>query len=97
MFSSSKARLYADRLRQLERLGLSTPFESNQPKNTRSDVAITQHGIDLDSPIVDLQGGKNSLRRVAVAGGGETRSESVRLSVRAALAGSELRDVTRLH
>jgi hypothetical protein len=58
MFLSQKKRIYADRLRQLERLGLSAPFEFSPPKNTPSIVTVDQLGCDFDSPIVDLRDGR---------------------------------------
>jgi hypothetical protein len=58
MFPKQKARLYGDRLRQLERLGLSSPFEFNRTQNALSNVAVEQLGSDLDSPIVGLRDGR---------------------------------------
>jgi hypothetical protein len=58
MCSHQKARIYADRLRQLERLGLSSQFESRPPRYTPSDVTVEQCGPDIENPIEDLRDGR---------------------------------------
>ena len=58
MCSPKKARIYADRLRQLERLGLSTQFESRPLRNTPSDVTVEQCGLAIENPIKDLPDGR---------------------------------------
>jgi len=58
MSSRHKARIYADRLRQLGRLGLSTLFESGPPRNTPADLTVEQCGPDIENPIVDLRDGR---------------------------------------
>jgi hypothetical protein len=58
VFPSQKKRLYAERLRQLERLGLSSPCEFDPKKSAPSNVTIEQLGSDLDSPVVDLRDGR---------------------------------------
>jgi hypothetical protein len=57
-FCNQKRRLYADRLRQLNKLGLPMPFECGGVDNQTSQIAVEQAAPDIECPIVDLQDGR---------------------------------------
>lgn len=58
MFCYQKRRLYSDRLRKLNELGLSIPIEYGLADNQTSQIVVEQAAPDIDCPVVDLQDGR---------------------------------------
>jgi len=58
MLCNQKRKIYADRLQQLNRLGLALPLEFGAVDNQTPEVEVEQVGPDIDSPIVDLRDGR---------------------------------------
>jgi hypothetical protein len=63
MICNPKRRLYADRLCQLNELGLPNPFEYGSVDNLTyveqaGKIKVEQVGPDIENPIVDLRDGR---------------------------------------
>ena len=54
----NKKRMYADRLRQLNRLAVDSPVEYWAVANQASEIVVEQVGPDIENPIVDLRDGR---------------------------------------
>jgi len=50
--------MYADRLHQLNRLGVDSPVEYWAVDNQASEIVVKQVGPDIENPIVDLRDGR---------------------------------------
>ena len=59
MLPSEKRRLYVERLRQLQRLGLSMPSEYSLLDGQPSEIIVEQCGYDIESLVLDLHDGRS--------------------------------------
>jgi hypothetical protein len=58
MHCPQRRKFYADRMRQLTRLGLTMPFEFGSGDHQTSQVVVEQAAPDIECPIIDLQDGR---------------------------------------
>ncbi|HXY50947.1 MAG TPA: hypothetical protein VEI01_15940 [Terriglobales bacterium] len=59
MLPSQKRKLYIERLSQLQRLGLTMPFEYSLLVTRASEIIVEQCGLGIESAILDLSDGRS--------------------------------------